>query len=400
MNVLTTILGVIIALIGFTLVICLHELGHLYFAKRYGVYCYEYSVGIGPKIVSKRLKGHETKISLRWIPLGGYVAMAGDEDEEESTSNIQFTESDEPIVPLNRTLTGVSHPKQAMIMSAGVLVNFVLALFLFFIRNTFTPVANPLRMDFVISDNSNAANAGFNNGDIFYKLKETKVHFEDNRFGDINEKIIQSDLTLNSFLDLNLPSIYENIQLNPTSPNDYITRTFLVYENGDKTKEVEKTVTSKAVATSEGENPTYGFELFGFGARYTRYTFAQAFTQSFIDFGESIKQVFIAIGSLFTPQGFNNVGGIVSVFVVNDMAVKSGFSTVLYLWGLLSANVGVMNLIPFPGLDGWQLVVCGIEGVTRKKLSTKFKSMANTIGMLILFGLGAVLIVVDLFRYF
>ena len=131
----------------------------------------------------------------------------------------------------------------------------------------------------------------------------------------------------------------------------------------------------------------------------TGQSFARALGQAFYDQGNGIVQTFQALGGLFTPSGWQNVGGIVSIFRTTEQAVSIGPFYVFYLWGLISVNIAIMNLIPFPGLDGWQLLLCIIESITRKPANKKFKSYASMIGLGVLLVLGVVLIVLDIIRW-
>ncbi len=420
---MTIFLSILTFVAGLLAVICLHELGHFFFAKQFGIYCYEYSIGFGPKIFTKKFKNHETRLSLRWIPLGGYVSMAGDEDDEEdkqqTKGNIQL--NDEPNIPKNRTLTGVSKPKQILIMFGGVLVNFILAFFIFFTRNITSTFTNQNTNYFTIVENSSAYDAGLRTGDRILKI--TNVEFDDptnpeysNIYDSLPDELkqtyfIKSVTTIDS---VGTPTIIQTedavYDFRPTSLEATFTKTLLVERvvldtnNEVSTVQFEQDITVKvlkdgAVETVDNTN-YYTFDIFGFQSPSYKLSFGEAIVQSFVDFGMSIYNVLMAIGSLFTPGGIQNVGGIVSIFMVNQQAVSMGFGTVLYIWGLISANLGVLNLIPFPGLDGWQITLTAFEGITKKKISNKFKQIASYVGVSLLLLLSVCLIFLDIFRLF
>lgn len=415
MNILYGLLSALFTLIGLTFVVCLHELGHLYFAKRYGVYCYEYSIGMGPKIISKKKKGHETKFSLRWVPLGGYVSMAGDEDDEDSK---EVGDVDEPIVPKERTLAGISKPKQIMVMSAGIIVNFLLAFFLFFVRNLIFPVndTSTTRFD-IIQESAADRTSDLMTGDKIIEF--TGIEFSDENtqkaYNALDQKCKDMFVKpVSVYKDISYPITYTEgnglvFDFRPDSEDDTVTR-YLKYQrmNADGNIETRETqITMKAILNEDvNENDLladpklkYTYEIMGLQVPQVRMSFTEAFTTTFVDFGNSIASVYIALGSLFTPQGLQNVGGLISIFVVNQQAMTQGISTVLYIWGLLSANLGVFNLLPFPGLDGWQICVSAYEGVTKKKVPQKVKGIINLIGMILLIALFVLLIFVDIFRY-
>ena len=132
------ILNIIYFLLSLTVLVSIHELGHLSMAKLFGVYCEEYSIGFGPQIVSIAPKGfnrkgqpRETKFSIRAIPLGGYVAMAGEGMEDEESLKQ---------VPPHRFLQGIAKWKRAIIMIAGVTLNFILWFLLLFASVLTTPI--------------------------------------------------------------------------------------------------------------------------------------------------------------------------------------------------------------------------------------------------------------------
>ena len=129
-NVLTnvggTILSIVLFFVALGVLVTIHELGHFIAAKSFKVYCSDFSIGFGPKILKIKRKKGETRFSVGLFPLGGYVSMLGDEDNE-------ATLEDDQVIPQNRTLTGISRWKRVIIMAAGIIMNFVLAYIIFFI---------------------------------------------------------------------------------------------------------------------------------------------------------------------------------------------------------------------------------------------------------------------------
>lgn len=115
-----TIINILVFFVILGAIVLIHELGHFLTAKLFGVYCAEFSIGMGPKLFSKK-KG-ETDYQIRALPIGGYVAMAGEADQEDSELMKD--------VPYERTLKGIKTWKKCIIMLAGVFMNFVLALVL------------------------------------------------------------------------------------------------------------------------------------------------------------------------------------------------------------------------------------------------------------------------------
>ena len=127
MQFLTTFLYILLFIVFLSILIIVHELGHLMVAKAFKVYCLEYSIGMGPLIFKKKRKNGETQFSLRAIPFGGYVSMYG--EGVELPDGVQVDES--------RSLNGIKPWKRALVLLAGVTMNAILALVFFGIHNCF-----------------------------------------------------------------------------------------------------------------------------------------------------------------------------------------------------------------------------------------------------------------------
>ena len=117
-------LSLFLFILALTAIICIHELGHLLAAKFFKVFCFEYSIGMGPRLYKHKFK--ETTFSIRALPIGGYVAMAGEQDLNEQIKDEYDVES----VPFDRTLPGIAIWKRIIIFLAGIFMNFVLGYFI------------------------------------------------------------------------------------------------------------------------------------------------------------------------------------------------------------------------------------------------------------------------------
>jgi regulator of sigma E protease len=113
---------------------------------------------------------------------------------------------------------------------------------------------------------------------------------------------------------------------------------------------------------------------------------------------QSSVAIFKTFGSLFTSsEARESVGGIVAIgFVSTDVLKNFGINKFLRLWGMISVNLAIINLFPFPGLDGWQLLVLAVEGITKKEIPAKVKNIVSFIGIILLFGLMFLLVVKDI----
>lgn len=439
---------IIILILGLSVLVCLHELGHLLVAKACKVYCYEYSIGFGPAIVKHRFRHFtkaerkrrkdetplfkalvrgldgtpgETQYSVRWIPLGGYVAMAGEDEEPDTLPQER--------IPPERTLPGVNHFKQICIMLAGIAMNFLVAYVLFFIaygafpQNFYDYTTNKVSVS--EKDDNPLYEAGLRTGDSILTLYQVYENLEDeegNLLSPITFPAVEDQKELTSYL-----SYKEGVD-NPTSVEDIATDCInyagmnITTNDVDLDKDGKKDVYVRTAASTrtlhltaesaEGEKKDitlvlktkeekdgYVFESFEMDAYYeTRMlTPRQAFDVTNSQFSGMFVGIYTALGELFTPEGWQNVGGIVSMYRISTKAVQSGSGTeFLSLWAYISLNLGCFNLIPLPPLDGWNVLIALGETVTRKKFSSKAKNIASTIGMVVLIALAVLLIVKDI----
>lgn len=129
--------------------------------------------------------------------------------------------------------------------------------------------------------------------------------------------------------------------------------------------------------------------------------YSTAVKNTFSDFGNASVVIFKSLGQLFTSTAaWKEVGGIIAVGVITTRTLQQyGFGQFLYLWALISVNLGIVNLLPFPGLDGWHLLVTAIEGITKKEVPNKVKNIVSVIGVALLFVLMIVIIVKDLITF-
>lgn len=468
-----TVLNIVVFLLGLSFVVCIHEAGHLAVAKICNVYCFEYSIGFGPAIFKHRFKHKrkksnkdiltgevlyeadapkdenvlgETQLSIRALPLGGYVAMAGED------GNLG---EDGKVVPKERCLNGVNHFKQICIMLAGITMNFLLAIILFIgafltpqTRNVLT--GNSIKLSYSGTDRSPAEEMGLKDGDKILTIYQTYEGLVEKgtdkkssvvlEFPIVSERETLTDYqkiktesknksTL-TYDDLDIHSIsyacqdiYSNYvpycgendvktfdlasydKTNGTDFSKYVagpesTRTFHITIERDG---VELPLVSRKITTSTktiNNGTYYSFGYLGISCQTTTYqaSFSEACLSGVKQFGNLFVQLYQALGSLFTPSGWQNVGGIISVYRLSAQGTQSGsLYTFLTLWGYISLNLGCFNLLPFPGLDGWQTLIALIETVTRKKVPSKVKNVANTVGMIIMFILAGLLIFKDIY---
>ena len=152
----------------------------------------------------------------------------------------------------------------------------------------------------------------------------------------------------------------------------------------------------------KGEDNSYSLTPLGIAITHEKtWLRGKAFGKTFVDFGQSSTAIVKALGSLFvSEEARDSVGGIIAIgFESTNILKNFGFNSFLRVWGLVSVNLAIINLLPFPGLDGWQLLVLAIEGISKKKVPDKVKNIVSLIGIALLFGLMILLVVKDVIKY-
>lgn len=388
--------NLIIFILSLSMLVIIHELGHFVTAKLFGVYCREFSVGMGPLLLKYKKEKGETQFSLRAIPLGGFVSMVGEnagdseliggQHDPSENGNEALSAEEEFIMslPKERRLDGIAKWKRAIIMSAGVFMNLVLAFVLFVVMNcNLSIIDNNKRSFATITENSVVENAGitvqdeFIYGEMTYKITVSKSdNTTEIKQGEIKQNIDDGD-DLYDFITFYL-NLEQDEELNIARED--------VLSYALKTKEKEFKFNIKPVEKKDSKG-AYEFEKFGVSFYTRHYNFGEVIGNTFKDMGNSSVAIIKALGTLFTKEGLSQVGGPVAIFQMSAHYTSLGLEYYCMLWGLISVNLAVMNFLPFPGLDGWHFLVLIFEGVTRKEMPSKAKNIISTIGLLLLFGL-------------
>lgn len=442
-----TLLGIVLFVLALGILVTVHEFGHFIAAKAFKVYVSDFSIGFGPKIVKIKRKSGETKFSLGIFPLGGYCAMYG-EDEELPETDVKIGKE--------RSLAGISRWKRLVIMSAGIIMNFVLAYIIFFIACSCFPhydtygnvltyeksSGEPYSSVFKIEGVDNIEDLvmdGSKDVDLtkttFYEIgsKTFYYNYDDKGTTDSLIKInlfnLNKETLLPEPIKLTTTEGVFNYSLALDSSNfaiyntDYSTyfrlyrsEEFSLYDYNETTKEYIKT-DKKAYLPIIKENKT--FETLNATSNYNdkiepfnmlvnkvvddKKTLLKATLQpSFLDngtlqssgmhmfqrkywlgwdsfreagslWGRSCSAISNALGRLIIGQGWDQVGGPVAILdATTNVLINNPFYVYLYDWAMISVNLALFNLLPFPGLDGWQIVVEIIEGVVNQIKKNKY----------------------------
>lgn len=316
---MTTILSSVFV---FLLVILLHEFGHFFVAKKVGIQVNEFAIGMGPKIYSKE-KG-ETTYSLRALPIGGFCAMEGEEEE-----------SDNP-----RSFDRAPLKSRCAVVVAGAAMNFLLALVAFFLASLL--MGTPSNVVGEVMDQYPAQVAGIEVGDEIIAVNGVKVA--------TGEEIIKEI------------SKAKDVQLSLSRDGQTLTKDLKT-----KTQEDRQLIGIQ-------------FDL--------NHSLVQSVKESFQLTGKVIASIFTVFRLIFTGQFQTKMlAGPIGVIQVIGQSSSQGFAPLLYILGMISANLGVVNLLPIPALDGGKLLFLLLEGIRGKKMDPDKEAYFTMAGMALLFGL-------------
>lgn len=370
-------MSIVIAILVLGLIITVHELGHFFMAKLFKVPVREFSIGMGPRLVSKVI--NNTRYSLKALPFGGSCAMIG-EDAAGSGDMIEYDDikidenglydfegvkySKEDLDKYN--FQAISPVKKFFICLAGPSMNFLLAFLLAFV------LVSRIGFDVPVISNVSEGSAAANAKPISLEKGDEIVGFE---LPDEKESIIcYRDLAV--FMQLNNDDILKNnYPLAVTFKREAATLKTVVYPTFDETY-------NKAMIGISFENmyqmPKNFFDTCKFAAK---------------EFYFYIKTTIMSLRMLIRGKlGANQISGPVGTVAVMGSAINEASAvslssmiyTLLTLIVLISANLGVMNLLPIPALDGGRIVFAAIEMITGKPLNKDVEGFANTITMLLL----------------
>ncbi|MEZ5899507.1 MAG: RIP metalloprotease RseP [Hyphomicrobiaceae bacterium] len=344
--------NLIIFLLVLTLVVFIHELGHFLVARWCGVGVKAFSIGFGPEIFGFYDK-HGTRWRFAWIPLGGYVKFMDDDN----AASMPTPEALERMSPDERKSSFHAKPvwQRAAVVAAGPIANFLLAIAIYTGLNMAVGIrVMPAYVEKVVPD-SPAAKAGFEPGDKIVAIGEEPVgSFED------LQRIVA-----------------------PNAGNELIFKV----ERNNQTIDVKVTP-----AMDEQRDPfgrTFKRGLIGIqrsSAPDKWQTFSvgpiDAFVRGVQETWSNITQTVAGIGDMISGrQSSEQMGGPILMAEVTAKVAGLGIEPLIRWIALISANIGFLNLLPIPVLDGGHLMFYAVEAVRRKPLSDRFQQVGFQIGL-------------------
>ena len=360
MNTFTTIL---IAVLVFGFLILIHEFGHYIFARIFGVTVKEFSIGMGPKLLWYDSKKTGIRYAISMFPLGGYVSMAG-EDEE----------SDDP-----NAFNKKPAWQRFIITAAGATINVVAGFLAMVILCSIvpsggkTPLGSTTVHSFMESDqlSHSSEEYGLRVGDRIVAVDEKKV-------------TILDELS------------YEIMRRGDRPLDITVERESTNAETGEKTMEI-LVLEDVVFPTAVEQEQTFGqMDFVVWGVKQTPGSvLSHSFQKSILIVRMCWESIFDLITGRYSLAAVSGPVGISSA--IGD-AAKAGITSLLYITALISINLGVMNLLPLPALDGGRLLCLLIEMVTRRKIPPKVEGVIHGIGLLLLLGFSVLIMFKDIFQ--
>ena len=346
-------LTLIILIIMLGIIIFVHELGHFIVAKKTGVYVDEFALGMGPQIFKWKRKNDPTVYSIRLFPIGGFCAMAGEviEEKDKKLKKSQYMCNKKPF-------------EKFLILIAGVTMNFILAIVLFFIQGLIWGSSNQLSYVGLVTENSAVERSGITEGDRIVSINGVKT------------------------------DTWDKMQVALSLKNDSDTYEFVVKKEDGSINKYD--VTPDKEKNEKGEE----VKVFGFGVGNTlNKGIINSIKYAFIKFYSVISSMALIIIKLFSGSlGLKSLAGPVGMYTVVGQSRKLGIQNLMYLTAYLSVNVGFINVIPFPAFDGGRILFVLIEKIKGSPVSPKVENMIHTIGFTLLMLLMLLITYQDILR--
>lgn len=345
-------------------------------AKKAGIKVEEFGFGIPPRIWGKKIG--ETVYSINLLPFGGFVRLLGEEERTDKNKN--------------RSFSNKNRGTRIRILLAGIVMNLVLGIGLFCLLYSFLGIpeeTNQVRVVAVMPD-SPAKEAGLKEGDIIQFANDQKI--------DSTEKFVSlvNDAEERIILELQRE---DNPCLNQEKPADHQAGNFWFCQEGQLRAQV-----------MIRENPPSGEGATGVIISQTQNRFypiykmiPKAIYNGFREAFFWIKQMVLALGQmlvkLISGQGIpTEIAGPIGIYQATGEVSRSGFWALVHFTGILSINLAIFNLIPFPALDGGRVVFVLAENIIGQKKREKIEGYANRLGLIFLIGLLILVTVNDLRR--
>ena len=341
-------LYLLLTLLLLSVLVFLHEGGHFLVARLNNITVNEFSIGMGPKIFSYESKKSGIKYSVRALPIGGFVSMAG-EDEA----------SDDPNAFCNKSVWS-----RISTVLAGPITNIIVGFLGMFVLVACTGPATNIVASFL--EDASSLNYGLQIDDKIVAVEGVKTHTG-------NEVV------------------YE-----------------ITYQ-GDKPLDITVIRDGKKIVLEDVVFPTIeesgvilgSYDMLFYGISESNRSFGIIISHTFWRTYSTAKMVWDSLADLIGGRfGLDAISGPIGMTELVGSAVSAGWESLLYLWVIISVNLGVMNLLPLPALDGGRLMFLLWEAITRKPLNKTVEAYINAAGLLILMAFMILITFKDIFKLF
>jgi regulator of sigma E protease len=348
--------SIVAAVIGLGVLIIFHEFGHFLFAKLSGVGVLTFSVGFGPKLWVKK-KG-ETEYALSAFPLGGYVKMVGEDPEEEVKA-----------VDIERSFAHKSLLKRTAIVAAGPGFNLLLAVFLLMLVFLFYGVPVLSNLVGAVEQESPAAQAGIQKGDRIVAVDGQAV----TAWEDLSSAIKQSG---GQPLALRVQRTGQELAVTVQPRKKEVKNIF------GELKEDWMIGIGSQVSIEKGDP-------------------GLAITKAFVQTYEYSRLTLVGLYKMITREvSPRNLGGPILIAQMAGQQAQEGIGSFLAFLAVLSINLGVLNLLPVPVLDGGHLFFFAVEAIIGRPVSVRYREKAQQVGIFLLLLLMIFAFANDIFRLF
>lgn len=341
-----TVFNIIITILVFSLLILSHEAGHFFTALWAKIKVHEFSIGMGPALFKH--EGKRCRFCIRAFPIGGFVQLEGEDGESDDEN----------------AFNKKPRWKRFLVLVMGAVMNIVMGFLLICCINAATS-AFPTTVVAQFDENATSSVSGLQEGDKILSIEGYRIY---------------------SYMDI-------SYALSRDSKAETFDLT--VQRNGEK-------ILLEDVQFPKIEDETYGsfyntdFKVYGEKRSVLsvlRYSFGYTISIS--------RSIYSFVGSIFTMKAdYNQVSGPVGTATVIGKSATLGLSSLLLVIALISINLGIMNLLPFPALDGGRILLLLIEAIRRKPLSPKIETVLNGVGFALLMGLMLVVTLKDIVGLF
>lgn len=350
---LTNVLYVLLALFMLGIIVTVHEFGHYLVGRLCGIAIVEFAVGFGPKLIGWERKG--IKYSIRAVPLGGYCAFVGEDAVD-----------DDPRAMSNQPVW-----KRFLTVLAGPAMNFVLAFVVcvamlhgYMTAETFPVLAS-------VMENMPAEAAGLRAGDRIVAIDGAEV-------------------TNDGYGVAQVSSLIQSVQ-----PGTPVTLTIL---RDGATMDVEMNTVAVETTSDDGAT-TVRHGMIGVVFTARTFTLPESIRYAGAYMVSTTRLMLDSLrGLFFRGEGVEKVTGTVGIIAVVSEYAREGMSEILWLMFVISLNIGIVNLLPLPALDGGRLVFLIVEAIRRKPVPPDKEGLVHGIGLLLVFGLFILLTFHDIYR--